>query len=374
MNNGSGLVSASSKFEGIDLNSNCFDLIRYTCTFTVFLGHFITHFGIDNEFLHGIAYFVRGVPVFFFLSGLFIARSLERYGVKEYLVKRAARIFPELWVCVLANLCLILLSLGWPALKNLFLYLVTQMTAFQFYTGEWLRAYGTGTPNGALWTITVDLQFYIVAMLIVRWLRSKSLRTWTRTIIVLILVDWSLEAARGAYSTIVYKLLMVNILPFLWIFLSGMSVYYFRDKLVPMIVRLRLPIVIAYASWQLLAPKVVFGLFQGVRYNIVTTCLLILALVAIGFSWSRRMGQDYSYSFYLYHMVTMNYAIERFGPCLETLRVGVTMLCCIFCVTVVFAVVSHRLVGVRLVAALEKRLNNGGMNCRSVSERMGRYG
>ena len=95
-----------------NINDNCFDIIRLICTFTVFFGHFLTHFAVENELLHNIAYFVRGVPVFFFLSGLFIARSLERYNTGEFLKRRAIRIFPELWVCVLLNLVIILISLG----------------------------------------------------------------------------------------------------------------------------------------------------------------------------------------------------------------------------------------------------------------------
>ena len=96
----------------VNINDNCFDIIRLFSTFLVFFGHFLTHFKIDDELLHGIAYFVRGVPVFFFMSGLFIARSLEQYKTGEFLKRRAIRIFPELWVCVLLNLAIILFSLG----------------------------------------------------------------------------------------------------------------------------------------------------------------------------------------------------------------------------------------------------------------------
>jgi len=97
--------------KAINFNDNCFDIIRMICTFSVFFGHFLTHFSVDNTILHDIAYFVRGVPVFFFLSGLFIARSLERYKTDEFLKRRAIRIFPELWVCVLVNLIIILMSI-----------------------------------------------------------------------------------------------------------------------------------------------------------------------------------------------------------------------------------------------------------------------
>lgn len=99
----------SSSNTAFNINNNCFDIIRIICTFTVFSGHFFTHFDIENTVLHGMAYFFRGVPVFFFLSGMFIARSLERYNLREFLQRRVARIFPELWCCVLFNLVLILL-------------------------------------------------------------------------------------------------------------------------------------------------------------------------------------------------------------------------------------------------------------------------
>lgn len=104
----SGVASTTDR---ININENCFDIIRLLCTFTVFFGHFLTHFSVKNEILHGIAYFVRGVPVFFFLSGLFIARSLEKYKTEEFIKRRAIRIFPELWVCVVTNLVIILISL-----------------------------------------------------------------------------------------------------------------------------------------------------------------------------------------------------------------------------------------------------------------------
>lgn len=83
-------MSIESSHCRVSINENCFDIIRLICTFTVFLGHFLNHFSVNNDFLHSLAFFVRGVPVFFFLSGLFIARSLEKVTVKRS-VKQSAR-------------------------------------------------------------------------------------------------------------------------------------------------------------------------------------------------------------------------------------------------------------------------------------------
>ena len=45
---------------------------------------------------------------------------------------------------------------------------------FQFWTPEALRGFGCGTPNGSLWTISVIVQFYIVAWFLKKLTRKKS--------------------------------------------------------------------------------------------------------------------------------------------------------------------------------------------------------
>ena len=348
----------SSKFVSrTNINDNCFDVIRLICTFTVFFGHFLTHFGVENELLHNIAYFVRGVPVFFFLSGLFIARSLERYKTGEFLKRRAIRIFPELWVCVLFNLVIILISLrGGYNLKDILIYLGTQMTAFQFYTGGWLRGYGVGVPNGALWTITVDIQFYIVAIFLAKWLKNKRISTWSIVIAITMVFDLLLEKGKGLYPEIGYKLLQCNLIPFIWIFLIGMCVYYNRDIVIPAMIRIKWGLVAVYLIWQYVVPDSIVKIFGGIRYNVITTLILLLMITGIGFSFKKRLSQDYSYSFYLYHMVVINFIINNI--CKEFTSTGqfVVSLICSMLVIGILAVLSHRYVAGSLTKRIENRL------------------
>lgn len=346
-----------SRASKVNINENCFDIIRLVCTFTVFFGHFLTHFSVESDVLHGIAYFVRGVPVFFFLSGLFIARSLERYNTPEFLKRRAIRIFPELWVCVIVNFVIIIVSLGGGyKLKDIIVYLLTQMTAFQFYTGGWLRSYGVGVPNGALWTITVDIQFYIVAIFLARWLKGKKIRTWGITICLAMILDLALEKAKGLYPEIGYKLLQCNLIPFLWIFLIGMCVYYNRDRLIPMFTKTKWMFVGAYLIWQFVVPSQIVKAFGGIRYNVVTTTLMLLMITGIGFSFNKRLKQDYSYSYYLYHMVVINFVINNVvriltsnGQCILTLMGSIVSIG-------IFAVLSHKYVAGTLTAKIEGKL------------------
>ena len=343
-----------SNGNGFNINNNCFDIIRIVCTFTVFSGHFFTHFDIENTVLHEMAYFFRGVPVFFFLSGLFIARSLERYNLREFLQRRVARIFPELWGCVLFNLVLILLVVHAGG-ADVLIYIATQMTIFQFYTGDWLRGYGVGVPNGALWTITVDIQFYLVAIFLAKWLKKCELKNWVLLIIMAMGFDLWLEKISDSYPMLIYKLLYVNLFPFIWIFLIGMCIYYYREKIAPILIMKKYYLLILYLFWQYMMPGEIVSIFDGIRYNLVTTCIMILMLTGVGFSYNWRSKQDYSYSFYLYHMVVINFIINNIGKSFTNAEYMLVYMGSI-AVIGIFAIFSHKYIAGSLTKKLEERI------------------
>jgi peptidoglycan/LPS O-acetylase OafA/YrhL len=39
---------------------------------------------------------------------------------------------------------------------------LAQLSIVQFYNPDFLRGYGVGVLNGSLWTISVELQFYVM--------------------------------------------------------------------------------------------------------------------------------------------------------------------------------------------------------------------
>lgn len=120
----------------IDFGDNCFDFIRIFCALTIFLGHFITDYNVPSHILNFISYFVRGVPVFFVLSGYLVARSIEKYDVKEFLIRRFFRIYPSMWVCIAINTAIILAVNPYkPSIIDFLIYVITQFTVCQFYTG-----------------------------------------------------------------------------------------------------------------------------------------------------------------------------------------------------------------------------------------------
>lgn len=241
-------------------------------------------------------------------------------------------------------------------LKDIVIYIGTQLTVFQFYTGGWIRDYGVGVPNGALWTITVDIQFYVAAIFLVRWLKEKGIKTWSTVIVLGMLLDLALEKGKGLYPEIGYKLLYCNLMPFLWIFLIGMCVYYNRNRIIPLIVKFKWVFMAAYLIWQYLVPISVVHTFSGIRYNLITTLLMLLMLTGIGFSFTKRLRQDYSYSFYLYHMVVINFIINNI--CREFTSTGqfvITLSASIIGIGIL-ATLSHRYIAGSLTKKVENRL------------------
>lgn len=165
----------------IDFKKNSLNLIRLLAAFQVMYMHAYVHLEVETpSLLNEIINYFKGVPVFFTLSGYLIWQSIGRsHTFTEYAKKRFWRIYPELWIAVIVEIVVLLAlyhqPIDWPQLG---LFTVGQATLFQFWTPEFLRGYGCGTPNGALWTITVLIQFYFIAYFIYKSFHNRNFFSW----------------------------------------------------------------------------------------------------------------------------------------------------------------------------------------------------
>ena len=290
-------------------NENILDIFRIFATIQVFAGHMLTHFKWSGE---AAVYFFRGVPILFALCGFLAAKSLDKYETKEYLKQRAARILPGFWFCIVVNTLLIAAFYQHTAsVKDWAVYLFTQFCGLNFYTGDWLRGYGVGTPNGVLWTIGVQIQFFLLAPLLKKWLGKRSLKACLLTVGVMTLTSIGIYRAGPFLPEIVEKMIGVTVIPYAYFLVLGMVIWYHRDTLVAALSKMKWVLLLGYVAWKLAEIFLSFPhVLDGVLYNTVTTLLLVAVMFGFAFDFRWRAPFDITYGFYLYHMVIMNLVIH----------------------------------------------------------------
>ena len=108
--------------------------------------------------------------------------SYNNSVLKEYAQNRILRIYPALILCTFISVVCVYLTgyLSSQGVKfgELILWVAGQISFVQFYNPDFMRAFGVSVLNGSLWSITVELQFYIllnqIEMLLLFFHRTES--------------------------------------------------------------------------------------------------------------------------------------------------------------------------------------------------------
>ena len=84
--------------------------------------------------------------------------------MNKYIVNRIFRIYPALWLCLLFTLFLLVANSKYDFINSQkgLIWIICQATFVQFFNPPELRNFGVGVVNGSLWTIAVEIQFYIL--------------------------------------------------------------------------------------------------------------------------------------------------------------------------------------------------------------------
>ena len=179
---------------------NSFDDIRILCCFIVIYEHCVVltkipYLNLDLR--------TPAVYVFFILSGYWVTRSyINSDSIRSYAKKRFNKIFPMLWGVVLT--CAVFFSLfSTLGAKNyftstaLYKYIICNGMTLNFLCqnlpGVFAGTYGDGVINGALWTLKIELGFYIILPIL--YLIYKSSKNKKSTIIGLFLISLFMKIA-----------------------------------------------------------------------------------------------------------------------------------------------------------------------------------
>jgi peptidoglycan/LPS O-acetylase OafA/YrhL len=303
--------------------TNNFDLIRFFAASQVVVMHSLEHLGIMHTREHPIGqilYFLPGVPIFFFVSGFLISASFERTTTTiEFFRNRLLRIYPGLWTCLFVAL-LSVYVVGYfetvqVSVKSFVVWVFAQLSIGQFYSPDFMRGFGVGVLNGSLWTISVELQFYLAMPVVFMIFRQSRALFWGVFLAFIgINLFYTLTLAPRYSERIETKLFSVTFAPWIAPFLVGFLFNAYRDKLKPFYEGKALHWALAYVV------LVVFGLwFQSFTDTIISGNRITplhyvpISFLVLAFAYSNRgaseriLGSnDISYGVYIFHMPIIN--------------------------------------------------------------------
>jgi peptidoglycan/LPS O-acetylase OafA/YrhL len=305
---------------------NNFDLLRLLAALQVVFGHSIelTNLSMEQSHLFQFIHAIPGVPLFFFISGFLISKSYETQPqIQNYTLNRVLRIFPGLWFCLLISLILIYFS-GYQSdaftFTNFSIWLLGQMSFIHFYHPEFFKGYGIGVLNGSLWTIGIELQFYIITPLLYKFLFKKGNINKKLFILILIFMClnlWFYQYRSEYHEHLAYKLFGVTFVPYFYMFLVGVFFQknfelFYKYLAGKGIIIFLVYLIYSYILYSQYNIKLSNGIGPWLFFPLA--CMVFsLAYTSVSISHKLLKHQDISYGLYIYHMPVVNTFIYLSG-------------------------------------------------------------
>jgi len=286
---------------------NNFDLLRFAFAFTVFLFH--AHV-LSGE--PALAFLSRhlsadlAVKSFFVVSGYLVLMSYERArSLGDYAAKRIRRVYPAYFAIVLACAVLGAIITTLPPAEYLSggvaRYLAANLVFLNFLAPN-LPGVFEGNPftevNGALWTLKVEVMFYVIVPLIA-WLCRRL--GAARVLAALYLVSVAYYLALGHLAEVrgsrLYAQFQLQLPGQLAYFVAGAAGFYFDQVLAK---RWRLVAVVAVAGVAALA-LARSTLLDALLYPAVLAALVVYAAAGLRYLGNFGRFGDFSYGIYVVH-------------------------------------------------------------------------
>lgn len=143
------------------------DAFRGIAAILVVLFHFIGQGHSTSVFTIG----VTAVDLFFIISGFVIFLTLDKVKIwKDFVINRLSRLFPVYFTCVTITFLLKIYIEHESLFKMLPTYLAN-LTMFQ------LNIFKVGDLDGSYWTMTVEMLFYFLMLMILLFKQLNAIKT-----------------------------------------------------------------------------------------------------------------------------------------------------------------------------------------------------
>jgi len=306
---------------------NNFDLIRLLAALQVSFHHLLGQLKVEPSGIMAsiskITILFPGVPIFFFVSGFLISKSYENNPrLSSYTKNRVLRIYPALILCVTLSVISVFFSgyfssIDIPVPKFIF-WILSQITIPGFYNPDFMRSYGSGVLDGPVWTISVELQLYILIPIVYK-LFTGFKKDFNKIIIILIIIFSIISYTYAVYYNIFYKQIWfkfigISFLPWFYMFLLGVffqinftRMYKYLNNKLFYILGIFILIYYPLHVW--------FEIRGGNTINPLIFILLATFIFSFAYSYKNISNKlikhnDISYGIYLYHMPVCNWFIN----------------------------------------------------------------
>lgn len=305
----------------INLKHNNLDWLRLIFALQVVMMHSIAWLDKEEkanfDVFSWLGYF-PGVPAFFFLSGFLIYASYDKsIQASAYFKNRFLRLWPGLIFVTLGGLLVVILGRmvaqdNSGDAEEYALWFFSQITLGQAWNPSSFRNLGIGVINGSLWTITVEIFFYLSVPVI--HLIEKRFKYTVHLLLVLSFIAFGYSEELLMHVSIedksLYEYLALTPIIWGWMFLVGTLVYknlqciekYFKYT------TLGFPIILALILLDI--PDSILFSASGNRLGIVYFLALSLAVMFLGFGTApQKIKFDLSYGIYIWLAVVINFLI-----------------------------------------------------------------
>ena len=284
------------------------DLLRLIFATQVVMSHTAEHMGLGIPEIIG---HFPGVPAFFFVSGFLIYASYLHASGRRYFENRLLRLYPGLVLVTLGGAAVVLIAHGWKSFfDNFSIFIVwffAQTTLGQAYNPSLFMDVGVGVINGSLWTITVEILFYLSIPIIV-WMEGR----FRFTVVVLLVLSFLTYSVFPLLFTehiyrgkTLYDFISLTPIAWGWMFGLGILTVKYFDQVRPWLKYFPL-MIIPLAIMMFLGEGLFFGASGnrlGLVYFLCYVCLILWLAFAVP---SLRLSFDLSYGVYVWHMPIIN--------------------------------------------------------------------
>lgn len=289
---------------------NCINLLRFVFSMIVVLHHWIDITMVElpawvMEMQSRLTSFA--ILGFFILSGYLIIQSYEHCSsVREYFEKRARRILPPYLLVVLAcALGLVWVSSLTPgeyfSSRDWWMYLAANLSFLNFIHPTLPGVFESkllndASVNPALWTLKIEVGFYLILPLIGVWLKRENCKPWVILMGLYILSIGYYLVISGlmkSHATPMLNTLLHQLPGMLCYFVGGMLIYCYRDMFLRYKNRLIVPALIIYLVEEFTGVVVLSPLAIGI---------IVMWTAFSCYRWDSVVcWGDVSYGMYVYH-------------------------------------------------------------------------